>query len=236
MDKVKPGSGVLLPEYNTDARECDALSSFYMHTITGTPYSGYLGGYHPSVGFLFPCTHYNSNIVLVPSEGSQPDFMALDEKLDLASTLAGLVEFTLTGAEKLQANDLFYLNESGQFVKTTSKVSDKAFRSAAEIAKSGQAITKAVSVVNIGITAAKVTTQGVNVNTGTDVIVCAIGFVPGVGWIVSGIYTVANTVVTATTGKSIPEHAHGWLFEKYVRLCREVENLLFRPFYNYPFF
>jgi hypothetical protein len=41
---------------------------------------------------------------------------------------------------------------------------------------------------------------------GTDAVMGAVAFVPGVGWIISGAYFVANIAVQGATGKSIGQH------------------------------
>jgi hypothetical protein len=41
---------------------------------------------------------------------------------------------------------------------------------------------------------------------GTDAVMAAVGFVPGVGWIISGIYFFANTATESLTGESIGDH------------------------------
>jgi len=41
---------------------------------------------------------------------------------------------------------------------------------------------------------------------GTDAVMAAVAFIPGVGWIVSGTYFIANIVMKGETGKSIGDH------------------------------
>ena len=44
-----------------------------------------------------------------------------------------------------------------------------------------------------------------------DAIMGATTFIPVFGWIVSGTYFTASFVTELTTGKSISEHAQGWV-------------------------
>lgn len=64
--------------------------------------------------------------------------------------------------------------------------------------------------------------NGANGGNTLDLIFGTIAFVPKVGWVISGIYSVADYVVYEKTGKKIGNHLEDFLFEKYVAF----ENML----------
>lgn len=203
----------------------DALSAFYLHASTNTPYTGYVGGYHSDYGFMFPCTYMETKIVLVESDAQYTDYMSLDEKLSAANTLTGIMSFVSTAAGTMQANELFYIDDMGQVVKnSSSSIETLGRKKAAEIGKIGKNFGKAISYVNIGITATQLAREGWNINTGTDTVVCAIGFIPGVGWVISGIYTIANIVSYATTGRSYAENKRNKLYDIHYKFNLDLKN------------
>lgn len=64
--------------------------------------------------------------------------------------------------------------------------------------------------------------NGANGGNTLDLIFGTIAFVPEVGWVISGVYSVADYVVYEATDKKIGNHLEGFLFEKYVAF----ENML----------
>lgn len=64
--------------------------------------------------------------------------------------------------------------------------------------------------------------NGANGGNTLDLIFGTIAFVPKVGWVISGVYSVADYVVYEKTGKKIGNHLEDFLFEKYVAF----ENML----------
>ena len=67
-------------------------------------------------------------------------------------------------------------------------------------------------------------------------VVCAIGFIPGVGWIISGGYCIADVVVEGTTGKSISEHAEEQWNKKVVIPAAQKMGILEKYLKNTFFF
>lgn len=222
---------------SSDTLAQDSAGVFYQHVITNTPYYGPLlrvpNGISP-----FNCQYYPTNILVSPSTNKVPSFadtMTLEETLSVSSTLASIASFICTGAGVAQANELFYINEVGKVVRQNSqRFFREGFREAAEIGKIGKNVGTAFSWVGVGITLGQVANEGLNINTGTDLVVCAIGFVPGVGWVISGAYSIANTIVIAKTGKPISENSYNSLFDVYVRTCNELKARMF-GWYNVPF-
>ncbi|WP_373810883.1 hypothetical protein [Porphyromonas macacae] len=68
--------------------------------------------------------------------------------------------------------------------------------------------------------------HGINTGNTSDMVFGVIAFVPEVGWVISGIYTVADYVTVRTTGKKISEHAEDFLFTKYVEFHNALKDFL----------
>lgn len=91
------------------------------------------------------------------------------------------------------------------------------------LAKAGEAISVVLIIKDMR-------TNGLTTSNVSDTVFGALSFVPGVGWVVTGIsmvYTVADCYVEHKTGKTIKEHTEDYLFTKYV----EFQNA-FRAFLN----
>lgn len=65
---------------------------------------------------------------------------------------------------------------------------------------------KFVVGLGIGITAIDIYENGLNWSNGTDLVMGGVAFIPGVGWVISGVYFIGNIAVEHYTGKSIGEH------------------------------
>jgi hypothetical protein len=68
-----------------------------------------------------------------------------------------------------------------------------------------------LGAIGVGISVYDMTQNGINVSNSMDAIMGATTFIPVFGWIVSGTYFTASFVTELTTGKSISEHAQGWV-------------------------
>ncbi len=220
-----------------DTLVSDSVGLLYNHMVTHTPFNGGLG-YFPPYGYLAEMSYRPLQLVIVPSTADQPDCVTdyqIEEILNHANFLSSLGAFLTSGGGMIQANDWFFLNEAHEFVKSPKLLSGgnsvKAFEAASDLAKIGKGVGIGLSVINAGVVVAQMTQEGVNVNNGTDLTMCAIGFVPGVGWVISGVYLFTNAIVTEVTGKTIPEHTKGWLFQKYVEiksgLDRKIRNAIY---------
>lgn len=187
------------------------------------PYSGPLLA-HPQYGPLADVRYTKTSFVLVPSKEpvpTMPERFTLQDILQYLATTTSLLSFFSTATGALQESDILAVKNGGKVGSSLDLVDDVAQRAMAEVSKN---FGRYCSYVSIGITAIQVSMEGMNENTGTDVIICAIGFVPGVGWVISGVYTIANAVVTVTTKKTIPETVKDSLFEVWYNFNRELEN------------
>ncbi|NDV64647.1 hypothetical protein [Bacteroides sp. 224] len=191
----------------------DSISSFKAYVSSNTPYTGPIG-YLPGYGFLGYSTYQPAEIVISQSPeplADQQNGSDLDVILEDAALMTGIFDIFVNGSVDLQANDIFYWDEvDGKFAKTPKSSSSPragGYRAATEMAKVGKSFAKVTTWVSIAITATQVGRNGLDVNTGADIVICAVGFIPGVGWIIAGGYCIANVIVKETTGNSIPEHA-----------------------------
>jgi RHS repeat-associated protein len=65
----------------------------------------------------------------------------------------------------------------------------------------------ALGFVGLGLTGVQIWEDGgLNISNGTDLVFDGIAFIPGVGWVVSGVYFITNTIVTEETGQSLGTH------------------------------
>jgi hypothetical protein len=63
-----------------------------------------------------------------------------------------------------------------------------------------------LGLAGLGVTGIDIYKNGLNWSNGTDVVMGAVGFIPVVGWAISGAYFIANFVVEEETGESIGQH------------------------------
>lgn len=215
----------------------DSAVTLYSYTSYNIPYRG-AALYHPAYGPLVNVNYTKTNIVLIPSTKSVPEYTdkyTIEQQLNDAAVQTSILSFIATGAGVAQANSAWYIDNNKVIEITAQTVKSLGFKYAQDMSKISKSVGSGMSYVNVGITLVQVGTQGVNANTGTDMVICAIGFVPGIGWVISGVYTIANITVTAITGKSIPTIVEETLFEKWCRFNRELENRIWSwirpPFY-----
>ena len=220
----------------------DSVSAFRTNVLTRTPYTGPIG-FYPGHGFIGYSTYRPAEIVIPTSDHPMADMKNdadLDELLRNTDLMATIFDLFATGSSTIQANDVFYWDEAaGKFAKTPKassfKARPQAFNTASDMAKVGKTIGKAASWVSIAITATQVGRKGLNFHTGTDIVICAIGFIPYVGWVISGAYCIANVIVEEVTGKSISEHIEDTWHEKVIvpgaRKLGMLEKYLFNVFF-----
>lgn len=81
------------------------------------------------------------------------------------------------------------------------------------------------NTINVVLIVKDVGKNGLTTSNVSDTVFGALGFVPGVGWVISGlymVYTVTDCYVEYKTGKNIKQHTTDYLFTKYV----EFQNAL----------
>ena len=61
------------------------------------------------------------------------------------------------------------------------------------------------------LSGADIAVNGLNTSSGLDAAFGVVGFIPGVGWAISGTYFVTNLGIQMYTGKNIGEHIEGYL-------------------------
>jgi len=64
----------------------------------------------------------------------------------------------------------------------------------------------ALGFVGVMLTVVDMKNNGLNWSNGTDLFFDGVAFIPVVGWAISGVYFLANTIVIAETGQSIGQH------------------------------
>lgn len=210
----------------------DSVGLLYNHMITNTPFVGGIG-YYPSFGYIGDVNYRPLNIVLVQSDELQPDYVSkrkIDELLANANFLTNIGSLLTTGVGMLQANECFFIDDAGNFVKTSSDLGGRAVAHAADIAKISKEIGRKLSIINTGITAIQIQRNGLNMNNGADMVMCLVSFIPKIGWVISGIYFLTCTIVKEVTGEHPVDIANRWVAKKFAQLEMELRRVFERQF------
>ncbi|WP_282918547.1 hypothetical protein [Porphyromonas macacae] len=198
------------------------------------PYTGYVWG----IGYVK--FHPEENIVLRSSGKALPDEEEgqwLESVFREGPLVLGLGSIVLD-----QAADYIHKNNKNCSVKEIKKINDllkRKIKVGVRIQKDiGKAITnrnaynsfkwggRLLSGSAVVLTGVDMKVHGINTGNTSDMVFGVIAFVPEVGWVISGIYTVADYVTVRTTGKKISEHAEDFLFTKYVEFHNALKDFL----------
>ncbi|SUB88367.1 Uncharacterised protein [Porphyromonas macacae] len=203
------------------------------------PYTGYVWG----IGYVK--FHPEENIVLRSSEKAFPDEEEgqwLESVFREGPLVLGLGSIVLD-----QAADYTHKNNKNHLVKGIKKVDDLLKKNSKERRfmqrKSGYMTNRnpfsnrnvynsfkwggrLLSGSAVVLTGVDMKVHGINTGNTSDMVFGVIAFVPEVGWVISGIYTVADYVTVRATGKKISEHAEDFLFTKYVEFHNALKDFL----------
>ncbi len=109
-----------------------------------------------------------------------------------------------------RSTKLLQVGSNGKYVQGV-----QGLRNSYAIAGKAASLTKiagnTLGAVGVGISVYDMTQNGINVSNSMDAIMGATTFIPVVGWIISGTYFTASFITELSTGKSISEHAQGWV-------------------------
>jgi RHS repeat-associated protein len=143
--------------------------------------------------------------------------------LDIAEYVSGLGNTISTTIGNLKQNELFWRDANGNFrsadllkkgangkyvrgvqgLRNSNAIAGKA-------AQSAKVLGSTFAFVGIGINAYDMGVNGINVSNSMDMIMIGVGFIPGVGWAISGAYFIADTATMLSTGQSISQHTQNW--------------------------
>lgn len=188
----------------------------------------------------------DNSYVIKPSDSATPtgdDAAWFDAAFKWSGEAAGLVSLMASHAEFYRYNDMFWRTAKG--VKYYNNILDplastnkfvqgvqgirKSRAYAKEAVKSWKAIGNTAAGVSIAFTTYDMTRNGINSSNSADMFFGLITFVPKIGWVISGVYGLANVAVKSTTDKDIGEHFD----EKVVGTAVKVENSLRNSLYNF---
>jgi RHS repeat-associated protein len=143
--------------------------------------------------------------------------------LDIAEYVSGLGNTISTTIGNLKQNELFWRDAKGNFRSTDllkKGANGKYVRGvqglrnsnaiAGKAAQSAKALGHKLAFVGVGINAYDMWDNGINVSNSMDMAMIAVGVIPGVGWIISGAYFIADTATMLSTGQSISQHTQNW--------------------------
>ena len=100
-------------------------------------------------------------------------------------------------------------------------------KKAAEAAKPLYWISEKISYVGLIIPVSSTIIKGkINLEDTTDFVFAAVVFIPLVGWIISGIYFVADTACVIVTGEKISTQVEKRAFTRWVKFQNELKNWL----------
>jgi len=148
----------------------------------------------------------------------------MDAWLNAASNIVGMfsLDFTLTG--NLKQNAFFWRDAQGAFRSTNIlKVGANGkyvrgvqglrngYAIAGELSSTAKLIGDGLVVVGGLIAVGDMCINGINISNSLDLTMTAVNFIPGVGWVISGTYFLANFVTQLSTGQSIGQHIQNWI-------------------------
>lgn len=109
-----------------------------------------------------------------------------------------------------RSTKLLQVGSNGKYVQGV-----QGLRNSYAIAGKAASLTKiagnTLGAVGVGISVYDMTQNGINVSNSMDAVMGATTFIPVVGWVISGTYFTASFITELSTGKSISEHAQGWV-------------------------
>ena len=191
------------------------FSEFAQYVQNDIPYDNYVFG----VGKVkyTPCP-YGSQLVLIPDDGT-------DMRKNLwywgGTTFNGFSlykswqsfdqynDFYWRGANgKLYWQEILHPDVNGKYTKNgyggLLKSSNSAFAKAKPLYKVAKGLNCIALIIPVG---SSIYNGNVSAEDGVDFAFAAVGFVPGIGWVVSGIYTVTDAVCVITTGDKLVTYA-----------------------------
>ncbi|SUB88468.1 Uncharacterised protein [Porphyromonas macacae] len=188
------------------------------------PYTGYVWG----IGYVR--FHPEENIVLRSSEKALPDEEEgqwLESVFREGPLVLGLGSIVLdqTGDYKYKKriNSLKGKPKIEKIPQRYKRINFKDIPNRSLLFKWGGRLLSGSAVVLTGV---DMKVHGINTGNTSDMVFGVIAFVPEVGWVISGIYTVADYVTVRATGKKISEHAEDFLFTKYVEFHNALKDFL----------
>jgi hypothetical protein len=144
--------------------------------------------------------------------------------LNGASIVAGAANITTSTIGNMKHNPLFWRDANGNFksAKLLKRGANGKYvrgvqglrngNNAAKLAaKAATDAGKRFAIAGLFINAADMYANGNYVSNGLNMTMTVVGFVPGVGWMISGAYFVADMTTLVATGKSIGDHAQDWV-------------------------
>jgi hypothetical protein len=144
--------------------------------------------------------------------------------LDLAEELFGFASSEFSAAGNIRQNELFWLDAKDKFHSTKSlKVGANgkyvkgvqglrnSYAIAKDAAKLAKGFGKVFAFAGVVINGYDMLENGINVSNSMDVIMIAAGFIPVAGWMISGVYFIANIATEMATGQSISQHTQNWV-------------------------
>ena len=152
------------------------------------------------------------------------DWMMQDllDWLDRTSTTLDVGGITLGSMENLIVNKKFWIDSKGKVRPSTllEKRPDgkylpgvQGFRNSRAAALGASSIYatagKIVGISGMALSVIDISINGINVENSLNLLMGAVGMLPGVGWIISTSYFVVNAGVELSTGMSIGEHLNG---------------------------
>lgn len=226
-----PNRKELTPEeFQKTAEKAMSFSEFGQYVSNNIPYEKYVFGvgrisYTP----ILP----QDSIVLAPDNGSgdlrqNPFFWGgtLFAGFSIYKSWLAFDQYNMFYWKGANGGRFFQDLISNPFIRNAATDYYKASANRAmELAKPLYKNANRLSYIGLVIPVVSTINNGeVNLEDTTDFIFAAVAFVPGVGWIISGIYAVADTVCVITTGEKISTHTQKKAFTKWVEFNNELRN------------
>lgn len=230
------------------------MSEFGQYLGNNIPYSGYVFGvgkvnYWPvnNPVVLIPEADSNRPSPLKPQPHPAPLTGAQGDPWFWAGANFGLSSMLISSAAWLKCNNLFWISAKGE-VKSANLLAINeetntfingvqgyrnsyklAGKEAAELLK----FSNKIAYVGVIIPAFHTAYVGeINTENTVDFAFACLGFVPGAGWVICGLYTVADIVSVSVTNKKLATHAKEGIVQRWEEF-NEGLNVLLNTFFNH---
>jgi len=222
-----------LDDLEQELKQADSWDTLYSHVSNNTPYNGVVLG----VGRIKYQTAY---IPLTNNSFTHNKYIAVADKTRVDQSFINrtrvpshpvadtyrFVEMTVNGVGVL--TEIF--TQSNKWYTNTNPTSgwgtrvDIKFPSMNKVIPIVSTVGKVSGIISATFLYNDFHQNGMTIDSNTNLIFFAISFIPGVGWVISGIYFIVDTFSVLTTGQSAAQRVNNFLFDKWISFNRELES------------
>jgi hypothetical protein len=144
--------------------------------------------------------------------------------MDMAEYIVGLGAAISSTTGNLKQNELFWRDAKGNFRSSNllkPQANGKYLRGVQGLRNSNAIAAKAARIAKLAghgfaalglfVNAYDMGVNGINVSNSMDMLMIGVGFIPAVGWAISGTYFVADMITLGVSGQSISQNTQNWV-------------------------